>query len=50
MVTYEDVATVVEYSEERGYVPESTAKTLLDAVKIGREQGLILTTLRNIFY
>ena len=39
MVTYEDVEAVVEYSEEQGYVPDSTAKVLLDAVKIGREQG-----------
>lgn len=39
MVTYKDVETVVEYSEQQGYVPEATAKALLEAVKIGREQG-----------
>tara|TARA_Y100000004_G_C8861414_1_gene389253 strand:- start:183 stop:686 length:504 start_codon:yes stop_codon:yes gene_type:complete len=39
MVTYEDVAEVIEYSEEKGYVPESTAKALLEAIKIGKEQG-----------
>ena len=50
MVTYEDVEAVVEYSEEQGYVPDSTAKTLIGAVRIGREQGASLTTLRNIFY
>jgi hypothetical protein len=37
MVTYEDIETAVEYSEQKGYIGEFPARGILEAVKIGRE-------------